>query len=103
MVVVRYYRVREGHAQAWAWHVGNCLVGALNMRRGLQTGGSWKGLKEEMRKGLICQQSLGILSPGQNEALMGFKLGSDMARVLCSGFRVENRMKGTQGEGQKTS
>ena len=34
---------------------------------------------------------------------MGFKVGSDMTRVLCSDFRAGNRVKGTHGEGQETS
>lgn len=48
-------------AQDGAWHAGT----VWEERRICKTRGSWKGLQEEMRKGLICQQSLQILSPGQ--------------------------------------
>ena len=44
----------------------------IDYGEGLQTGGSWKGVKEEMRKGLICGQSLGMLSPGQEGSTDGF-------------------------------
>ena len=44
----------------------------IDYEEGLQTGGSWKGLKEEMRQGLICEHSLGMLSPGQEGSTDGF-------------------------------
>lgn len=60
-MVVTYYRIREQHVQDRAWHMGTCLVGILICK----AGGFWKGLQEEIRKGLICQQSFLILSLGQ--------------------------------------
>ena len=44
----------------------------IDYEEGLQTGGSWKGIKEEMRKGLICGQSLGLLSLRQEGSTDGF-------------------------------